>query len=177
VGGVAKLASPRVEVDGANLTVAGSINLAEATVDATLELSGASTAGVAGRPAVSVMLKGPIAAPKYSFNSESLAGWLALRSVEQQSKRLEAIEATRRAVTDHAPSLLSTAPAGRAAEEDDANSPAPQASPEPGAIVADTTGGILGVVQVPPLPPPIMIQPSVSAGSVPRVPSGGNRGR
>ena len=59
-----------------------------------LALSGTTTAGVAGRPAVSVTLKGPLMAPKYSFNADSLAGWLVLRSVEQQSKR-EGLRGTR----------------------------------------------------------------------------------
>jgi large subunit ribosomal protein L24 len=121
VGGQARLVAPRVEANGADLAVTATLNLADAGLDATLALSGAATAGVAGRPAVSVTLKGPLTAPKHTINADSLAGWLALRSVEQQSKRLEIIEMTRRAASGQAPSVLSAVPAASSAEDNDAN--------------------------------------------------------
>jgi hypothetical protein len=123
---------PRVEANGADLAVTATLNLADAGLDATLALSGATTAGVAGRPAVSVTLKGPLAAPRSTFNADTLAGWLALRSVEQQSKRLEIIEMTRRAAIGQAPLVLSAVPAAPSAEENDANPTTTQAvTPEP----------------------------------------------
>ena len=157
VGGQARLSEPRVEADGADLAVAAVLNLSDATLDATLALSGSTAEGVAGRPAVSVTLKGPLATPGYTFNTDSLAGWLALRSVEQQSKRLETIEATRRAAMVQPLPLLQAAPAGRAAEDDDASQLQTQTIPELSPVAPGTTGGILEVIQAPPLSPPITV--------------------
>jgi hypothetical protein len=50
-----------------------------------------------------------------------------LRSVEQQSKRLEIIEMTRRAASGQAPSVLSAVPAAPSAEDNDANPTTTQA--------------------------------------------------
>ena len=177
VGGQARLIGPRVEANGADLSVAATLNLADAALDATLALSGDTTTGVAGRPAVSVTLKGPLAAPKYTFNSDSLAGWLALRLVEQQSKRLEIMEITRRAATAQSPSLLLGAPAGRAAEDDDGNPQHTQAAVESNPISADVTGGVLGMIQVPPLPSPVAIQPTTRSAEQPRGPARANHSR
>src|SRR5262249_6793126 len=69
VGGQARLVAPRVEANGADLAVTATLNLADAGLDATLALSGAAAAGVAGRPAVSVTLKGPLTAPRSTFNA------------------------------------------------------------------------------------------------------------
>ncbi len=170
VGGQARLVGPSVEAKGADLAVAATLNLADATLDATLALSGAATSGVAGRPAVSVTLKGPLVAPKYTFNADSLAGWLALRSVEQQSKRLEIIEATRRAATVQSPSMVITAPAARAADDDDTNSTQIPAVVESNPISADTTGGVLSAVPVPPLPPAVEVQTPISTPPLPSPP-------
>ena len=170
VGGQARLVGSSVEAKGADLTVSGTLNLADATLDATLALSGATTSGVAGRPAVSVTLKGPLAAPKYTFNADSLAGWLALRSVEQQSKRLEIIEATRRAATAQSPSVVTIAPAGRAADDDETNLTQTPAVVESNPISADTTGGVLSAIPVPPLPPAVEVQTPISTLPLPMPP-------
>ncbi len=164
VGGQARLVEPRVQASGAELGVSAMVDLAKATLDATLKLSGPPAGDVAGRPAVTVVLKGPLAAPQRTINAESLAGWLALRSVEQQSRRIEAIEAARRAALAQPlaeagpPSFTPLAPAAR--EDDDAKataaSPPSEAAPKP----AESTAIVVGAEQAPPpLPPPIIIAP------------------
>jgi len=162
IGGQARLTEPRVEAEGADLTVTGKIDFPSASVDATFALSGSKATDVAGRPAVTVVLKGPIAAPRLSVNTDTLAGWLALRSAEQQSKRIETLEAARRAAMDK--SLAISPPPARTIEEDDANAPVqsqaqPQASADPHPVLPETTSGIANMIQVPPLPPPITIKP------------------
>lgn len=69
-----------------------SVNLTDETLDAMLMLSGMQTVGTGIRPTLSIALKGPIAAPKRTLDASALASWLALRAVEQQSKRLDAME-------------------------------------------------------------------------------------
>jgi large subunit ribosomal protein L24 len=108
------------------------------------------------------VLRGPVAAPQRTINSESLASWLALRSVEQQSRRIEAIEAARRAaltqpLVEVAPPSL--APQAQSARDDyDANSTAASAPTEVAPRQAEPT--TVAVEQAPPpLPPPIIIAP------------------
>jgi large subunit ribosomal protein L24 len=75
----------------ADLAVTANVDLADATLDAVLTLSGAAGTG-AIRPMVFVMLKGPLLKPTRSVEVDALASFLALRAVEQQAKRLDAIE-------------------------------------------------------------------------------------
>ena len=176
VGGQARLVSPRVEVKGAELAVAATVDLADSTIDATLTLSGPPAGDVAGRPAVSVALKGAFMTPRNTVSADTLAGWLALRSVERQSKRLETIEAARRAALAQPladlppPGFTPMAPAGRVGDEDDVNPPQMQSTNEPSAANPESTGGIIGTQQAPPLPPPIMIRPMTKMPDLPGVP-------
>ena len=94
--GQARLVNTAVRASGADLGLVGSFNVADATLDATLTLTGMPTAATAIRPAVYVALKGPMLTPKRAVDANVLASWLALRAVEQQSKRLDAMEQARR---------------------------------------------------------------------------------
>jgi large subunit ribosomal protein L24 len=161
VGGQARLVEPRVVSQDADLAVTGMIDVAQGNIDATLRLSGASAGDVAGRPAVTVVLKGPLTAPQRSVNADSLAGWLALRSVEQQSRRIEAIEATRRAALSQSllemPSISFTPATPARAEENAkpmADTAVPATASRPGEAAALDAGQA-----PPPLPPPIIISP------------------
>jgi large subunit ribosomal protein L24 len=95
------------------------------------------------RPAILVSLKGPVTTPKRTLDLSTLTAWLTLYSVEQQSKRLEAIESGRR---------------------DDAATPAAKHSALP--LGQDADGAQApAVVTPPPLPAPIDIRPA--PGSAP----------
>jgi large subunit ribosomal protein L24 len=48
------------------------------------------------RPEILITLKGPLFTPQRSIDVSTLSGWLMLRSVERQAKRLDVIEAERR---------------------------------------------------------------------------------
>ena len=84
--------------DGAELAVAGTLDLAQAAIDARLALSiRPPPAGLIGmRPELAVVLKGPLAAPQRTIDISALSGWLALRAAELQTRRLELLEANRR---------------------------------------------------------------------------------
>ncbi|HWP26353.1 MAG TPA: AsmA family protein [Xanthobacteraceae bacterium] len=182
VGGQAQLVEPRVESTGAELAVSAMVDLAKANIDASLRLSGPPAGDVAGRPAVTVLLKGPISAPQRTVNAESLAGWLALRSVEQQSRRIETIEAARRAALSQP--LVETAPLSFAPlvpstqETDDATSTAPlQSPPEAEPKQAESTA-LAAEKAPPPLPPPIIIAPEPAPANRARaVPKRGSAAR
>jgi len=85
--------------DGAQLALDGMLDLNAAAIDAQLTLSAEPAAGalIRARPELAVTLKGPLAAPERKLDISALLGWLSLRAAEQQTRRLESLEANRRA--------------------------------------------------------------------------------
>jgi len=51
---------------------------------------------ISARPELAVTLKGPLAAPERRVDMSALLSWLTLRATEQQTRRLESIEANSR---------------------------------------------------------------------------------
>ena len=86
-----------VRAENADLTVTGSIDLAQSTIDASLVMQGPAGLGgtSSGRPEVGIVLKGPIGAPKRTLDVAALTNWLSLRQIEQQTKRIESLESGR----------------------------------------------------------------------------------
>jgi large subunit ribosomal protein L24 len=96
VAGQARWGNVVASGEGGDLAITGTVDLAEWTLDARLTLSGpVGQASVPGRPDVFIGLKGPVAAPKRTLDVSALTGWLTLRTVERQSKQIEALEAER----------------------------------------------------------------------------------
>ena len=91
--GQIRLSKPAVDSKDAALSVAGAFDLTDGLVDARLVLSGQSEAAGA-RPDIFIALKGPIPDVSRTIDVSALAGWLTLRAVENQTKRLRAIELT-----------------------------------------------------------------------------------
>ena len=83
---------------GAELSLDGVLDLNNAAIDAHMTLSGqpAANALIRTRPELAVTVKGPLAAPEARLDVSALVGWLTLRATEQQTRRLESIEANRR---------------------------------------------------------------------------------
>jgi large subunit ribosomal protein L24 len=94
-GGQARLSTVTARTQGADLAMSGSLDLADLYLDARLVLAYPGESGPIGRPEITVSLKGDAASPQRAIDSAAFAGWLALRAVEQQSKKLEAIESGR----------------------------------------------------------------------------------
>src|SRR5262249_59684978 len=72
--GQARLSNPVVRAQRGDLAVSGSVNLAEAAIDARLTLFGSGGAGApAGtRPGIGIALKGPIDTPKRTIHGAPL---------------------------------------------------------------------------------------------------------
>ena len=167
--GQARLVNAVTRASGADLGILGSFNAADATLDATLTLTGMPAAATSIRPAVYVSLKGPMPAPKRSVDASVLASWLALRAVEQQSKRLDAMEQARREAEQASreasvpPAAEPSAPAPTVVPEN-TNAPPPAVmrtmTPPAPSAEADTTSRIPEVEQAPALPPPITVAPA-----------------
>ncbi|HEY1364597.1 MAG TPA: AsmA-like C-terminal region-containing protein [Xanthobacteraceae bacterium] len=91
--GQATLTNTTVQAKGADLGLAGIVDLREGTLDARLTLQGTPAGFRSGAaPQVVIALKGPISAPKRTVDVAALASWLALRAVEQQSSKLDVLE-------------------------------------------------------------------------------------
>jgi hypothetical protein len=73
------------------LSATGGLDLLTGALDGRLVLSGASEQG-GSRPDIFVALKGPLAAPERTIDASALTGWLTLRAIENESKKIRAIE-------------------------------------------------------------------------------------
>ena len=78
--------------EGSELLASGSYNLADSVLDTRFTLRGLLTAGGTQRPELALQLRGPALSPQKTIDVSALTGWLALRSVDLQTKRIEAIE-------------------------------------------------------------------------------------
>jgi large subunit ribosomal protein L24 len=81
--------------EGADLTLGGTLDLASRALDARLTLSGPADGGAPGsaRPDLFVALQGPAAAPQRSVDVSAFVDWLMLRSLDRETRRMEAVEA------------------------------------------------------------------------------------
>jgi large subunit ribosomal protein L24 len=82
-----------VRAVGADLKMKGSVELATSVIDTGISLVGQISGPEPNlRPEVAIMLRGPIDAPRRSLDVAAFTSWLALRAVDQQAKRLDALE-------------------------------------------------------------------------------------
>ena len=172
--GQARLSDVTVRAQRADLAVSGSINLTDAALEGRLTLSGmgGTNAPANTRPEISIGLKGPVDTPKRSIDVAALSSWLAMRAVEQQSKKLEALEgrapatpataATANANPRTAPALATDAAVPAAVHiEPDAADPQPVARPQPATPKAQKPKPAVPTAErAPTLPPPIDVHPA-----------------
>ena len=139
--GQARLSNTVVHTPAAELTAGGSVNLADGGLEARLTLAGpAGIGGIAqAPPKIAIALKGPVANPQRTIDVAALSSWLALRSVEQQSKKLEVLEG-RASATD--------------ARSDDRPAPVAPRTPAPATTVSVPAASPPPHVVLPPARPP-----------------------
>ena len=167
--GQAQLSNTTVRAQRADLAVSGSVNLAENALDARLTLLGAGGPGAPAntRPEVLIALKGPVDTPKRTIDVAALASWLALRAVEQQSKKLDVLEGRAPAVPSTPAAVNANAPVPPAqnapvdAPEPGASGPRPAVRPQPAVPSAQKPKPAApSADRLQPLPPPIDIRPA-----------------
>ncbi len=100
--GQMRLGNVTADAKDAALSLAGTLDLTNGTIDGRLILAGVREAAGA-RPDIYLALKGPLAAPSRSIDVSALTGWLTLRAVEIQAKQLRDIENTQRRANPPAP--------------------------------------------------------------------------
>lgn len=97
-GGVLRLSSTRAALSQGSLSLSGLLDLSDLTVKADLALSPPNPADGFGGPAptIPIQLRGAIDAVQKQVDVSALVAWLSIRGVEQQARKLEALEAQRR---------------------------------------------------------------------------------
>jgi len=160
--------------DRANLTAVGLFDLAQSTLDARIALAGqpSASAAVVGRPEIYVNFRGPLGAVQRSVDVSALVGWLTLRSVDMQAKRLEAVEAERKRADEAAAraEAARTEAARNAPPPPVLQTPGPRSSAPPPGSASETTSTVPSAPpqsrtqpsfeQAPALPPPLEIRPA-----------------
>jgi large subunit ribosomal protein L24 len=138
--------------DGAQAIVTGGYEIAAGRFDIRANLTSTRHGSAASRPDLALVMEGTPDAPHVATDVSSLASWLALRSIERETQRLDAIErgsaaarASRSGGT--APPSPPSPPVSQPAPEAPAAAPAP---PRPPAAA--------------PLPPPVEVRPAPPGG-------------
>jgi len=94
-GGQARMMSnPALGVPDVDLAVSGLVNLVEGATDWRLTLSAMPRAASPTNtwPEIEVSLRGPVNAARRATDVTAFTSWLAVRAIEQQSKKLDALE-------------------------------------------------------------------------------------
>ncbi|HET9175859.1 MAG TPA: AsmA-like C-terminal region-containing protein, partial [Pseudolabrys sp.] len=89
--GQVRLTSVSVDSKDTPLSAVSTLDLTDGSLAARIDLSGLHEAAGA-RPKIFVALNGPLTAPTRSIDVSALTGWLTLRAVENQTKKLRAFE-------------------------------------------------------------------------------------
>jgi len=156
--GQLRLRTMKATGDAADVTLSGALDLTSGALDGRLVLSGANEASGA-RPDIYMALKGTAEEPARSIDVSALTGWLTLRSVDNEARKLKAAEdaaAKQRAAEEAARK--------RAAEEAVAKARAaaapvfPPMSPPP--LLTPAMPVLSGTPSplAPPLPPPVSVE-------------------
>jgi hypothetical protein len=147
-GGQVRFGTLVAQAESADVTMSGVLDLAERTLESRIVLTDTAATTSAGRPEISMQLKGAVATPVRNVEVAALTGWLALRAVEQQSKKLEAIE------RGGVPPATSSVPVAV---------PPPAALPERSPVLPRMRPAAEARPSAPlaaPLPPPVDIKPA-----------------
>ncbi len=148
------------QTSGADLSASANVDLAEATLDAVLTLSGRRRSAGGSRPTLSIALKGRWNAPTRTIDANALASWLALRA------HGAAVEAGRRDGAAAAGARANGASCVRRTcrRRKRCRAPRRRVTPAPG---SDATSALPGNA-APPLPPAINVLPAPKPRAVPR---------
>ncbi|HET7850187.1 MAG TPA: AsmA family protein [Pseudolabrys sp.] len=174
--GQIRLNETSAHASDADVAVTGTLDLTDGTIDARLVLSGADRSATSTRPDIFLAVRGPLSSPSRSVDVSALTGWLMLRSVEHQAKKLESIERDRAAAVEAAPKPAAepatpvSEPPSPAAIDAEPKAAAPQRAPAPPpaarhmpSTVAEKKPVVHAPVKrhtAPALPPPLVIRPA-----------------
>jgi len=145
--GIARIDTFKARAEAADLAASGSYDFSTARIDLRLAMTGPAE-GASLRPEIAVQLRGPSAAPERILDISALTGWLALRSVDRHTKKIEAIEQSRQAEEAKEPAGKEAAP------------PKPETSVAPSLPRKPAQPAAQPVQPAVPLPPAVEIRPA-----------------
>ena len=162
--GQVRLANTVAEAESAELAATGSFDLIQHQMDVRLTLSGQPrNDGSSGSPDIFIGLKGPVSAPNQVIDVSALAGWLTIRRIDRQAKKLEALEAAAREEQDRRTRARSPVPSVAAPAPKPAEPPAIAAPAAVPRTVPSENKPAAHAAQ----PKPVVTLPPVSAVPVP----------
>jgi len=152
--GQLRLRTVKATGDAADVILSGALDLTNGTLDGRMVLSGASQAA-GTRPDIYMALKGPVAEPARSIDVSALTGWLTLRSVDNEARKLKAAEeaAAKMRAAEEA--------AARKRAEEDAAAKA-KAAADAAARAAASENHVF-----PPVSPPLFLTPTTPTPAAP----------
>lgn len=167
--GQIRLIDAKARGEGADLTMSGVFDLTNGSLNARLVLTGMETAAGA-RPDIFLALNGPFNAPSKTIDVSGLTGWLTLRAIDQQSKKLDAIQAepkeeAKPRVPEQKPETKSdTVPPAVPVPPKESSAPKkpPVQSPRSAGVPQQQPRHSAPIVSAPALPPPINILPRIN---------------
>src|SRR5207248_3759067 len=160
IAGRATLSNLIAHGEGADLNLSGTLDLAKQTIDARLTLSGPGEGGAPGsaRPDLFLRLQGRAATPERTVDVSALVNWLMLRSLDRETRRMEAIEREKQG------SGAASEPPAITGKMEPANGAAaarlPKADVPPSAGPKRSEAHSVAGDHAPALPPPIEIRPA-----------------
>ena len=157
--GTLRIDSSVLDAEGAQLTLVGGYDIPATQLNLSALLVSTTVSGAqdAGRPAIAVTLRGSPDATNRIVDVTALSSWLALRSIDRETKRLESLE--------HTPQQANAPPTPQASPPVSPQA-TPQATPpsdrgdsqKQSDDNASSTPSI--TTDVPPLPPAVTIRPA-----------------
>jgi uncharacterized protein involved in outer membrane biogenesis len=187
--GQVRVSKLTAQAKGADVGLSGRYDLLDGRLDVRVTLSATQAPQLddVEPPVIYVALRGPFAAPARSIDASALTAWLTLRSIEQQSKKLKALEKARHDAAleeQRQPALEKPAPSSAATPPTAAVPPTspPQTAPHaaaprkpvapahPASAAAPAARATHSVPagRAPSLPPPVEIRPAPKTHSAVR---------
>ena len=148
--GQLRLRTVKATGDAADVTLTGALDLTSGALDGRVILSGATQAAGA-RPDIYMALKGTVEEPTRSVDVSALTGWLTLRSVDNEARKLKAAE-------DAAAKARAAEEATRKRAADEAAAKARAAAESANAIFPPVSPSPLLMTPAPALPPPVSVE-------------------
>jgi large subunit ribosomal protein L24 len=109
--GQARLRNSVAGAENTELATTAGLDLVQNVLDARLAFTGPEALGFANtRPQIDILVKGPLEGAKRTIDAAQFASWLALRSVEQQSRTLDMLEGREPSAGSTASGSATTAP-------------------------------------------------------------------
>jgi large subunit ribosomal protein L24 len=164
-----RVSATTLDAEGARAVISGGYDIPADQADLRATLSPAAAGAASGGPEIQLFAAGSPDALDRSVDVAALSSWLAVRAIDRETRRLDAIERGEPLppLPASIPPLAPAQPAAAAPKPRTGTLRPPAALPAPAAAAPVSSPPVISQ-QVAPLPPPIEVRPA--PGPVPRPP-------